>query len=112
VNENNNQNEAIIPQIAIASLFLGVSSLILLVVSFGLGIYVKWLTISDVFGLVFVAGLAAIICGILAKNKIKKERLPGNSITNIGLILGSIAVFLTVLSRFAIFLLFVPWLGA
>ncbi len=112
MNENYSQNSKQIPKIAIVSLFLGVSSLILIVLSFLLGIFVESIGIVSFFGFVSVLGIAAIICGILAKQKMKKENLPGMSIGNIGIIFGGIALFITIFLRFAIFLFFIPWLGA
>ncbi|MDD2371284.1 MAG: hypothetical protein PHQ32_04710 [Firmicutes bacterium] len=110
--DKNIQNNQQIPRIAITSLFLGISSLIILILSFVIGILVTEIGIVSFFNFVSIVGVAAIICGILAKQKIKKENLPGSSIGNIGIILGAIAIFLTIFLRFAIFLFFIPWLGA
>ena len=108
----NNNNKVQIPHLAIISLFSGVSSLLVLLLSFIIGIFVESIGIVSFFGFVFVLGLVGIICGILGRTKIKKEKLKGIGISNIGIILGGIAILLTIFLRFAVFLFFIPWIGA
>ena len=112
MSENTVQSDKRTPKIATAALYLGIGSLIVLMASFVLGFLVESIGIVSFFGVVSVLAVAAIVCGIIARNKITTEKLPGKRTANIGLILGGIALFLTIFLRIAIFLFFIPWLGA
>jgi hypothetical protein len=112
MSENNIQDDTRTPKIALASLYFGMSSLIALLISFVLGILVESIGIVSFFGLIFVLAVAAIVCGAIAKSKIGKEKSPGKRIATTGLVFGLIALFLTFLLRIAIFMFFIPWLGA
>ena len=112
MSENTVQSDQRAPKIATAALYLGIGSLIVLLASFVLGFLVESIGIVSFFGVVSVLALAAIVCGIMARNKIATEKLLGKRSANIGLILGGVALFLTIFLRIAIFLFFIPWLGA
>jgi len=109
--ENISQSDKSTTKLALVSLYLGIGSLIVLVLSIVLGFLVEAIGIVSFFGVVSVLALAAIVLGIIARQKIATEKLPGKRIANTGLIMGLIALFLSVLLRFAVFLFFIPWLG-
>jgi len=98
--------------LATASMYLGIGSLVAFLASIVLGFLVESIGIVSFLGIVSVFALAAIICGIIAHKKIAANKLPGKRAANTGLILGGIALFLTFILRIAIFLFFIPWLGA
>lgn len=112
MSENHVQSDQRTPNTATASIYLGISSLIVLLASVVLGFLVESIGIVSFFGVVFALALAAIICGIIARKKIAAEKLPGKRAANTGLILGGIALFLMIFLQVAIFLFFIPWLGA
>lgn len=111
MDENYNQNDKSTPKSAIVSLYLGIASIFVLLLSIVLGFLVESIGIVSFFNVVFVLALAAIVCGIIARQKITTEKFPGIRTANTGLILGLIAMFLSVFLRFAVFLFFIPWLG-
>ena len=100
------------PKIAISSLFMGIGSLVALLASVVLGFLVESIGIVSFFGIVSVLAVVAIVCGIMGRKKSITENLPGKRAATTGLVLGGIALFLTVFLRIAIFLFFIPWLGA
>lgn len=112
MSDNYTQSDKRTPKIATAALYLGIVSLIVLLVSIVLGFLVESIGIVSFFGVVSVLALAAIVCGIMARKKIATENLPGKHVANTGLIVGGIALLLVILLRIAIFLFFIPWLGA
>jgi hypothetical protein len=110
--ENDVKSNKRVPKIAATSMYFGIGSLLVLLLSMMLGFLIESIGIVSFFGVVSVLGLVAIVCGIMARTKISKEKLSGKLTANIGLILGVIALFLTIFLRIAIFLFFIPWLGA
>ena len=56
----------------------------------------------------FVAGLAAVICGHMARSEIRRapDRLEGDGLAIAGLVLGYLSIALAVLLVFAVFLFF------
>lgn len=112
MNENDVQVSQRAPRIAIVSLSLGIGSFVVLLVSVAVGFLVESIGIVSFLGVVTVLALGAIICGIIAWKKAIKENLPGKRAATIGLIFGGLALFLTVFLRIAVFIFFIPWLGA
>jgi amino acid permease len=112
MNDNVVQGNQRAPKIATVSLFLGIGSLVVLGASVAVGFLVESIGIVNFFGVVTVLALAAIICGIMARKKSITEKLPGKRAATIGLIFGGISLFLTIFLIIAIFLFFIPWLGA
>lgn len=96
-------------QIRLAFL-LGLGSLLMLAVTVVLGILIESVGMVSYFGYVAVLAVAAIVLGVLARQKAD----PGHAKSKLalaGLVLGSIALFLMVAFRVAVFLLFIPMLG-
>ena len=112
MSESTVQSEKRTSKIATVSLYLGIGSLIALLTSLVLGVLVESIGIVSFFGVVSILALAAIVCGIIAQNKIDAEKLPGKRVAINGLIFGVVALLLTIFIRIAIFLFFIPWLGA
>ncbi len=112
MSENNIQSDKRSPKIAQVSLYLGIGSHVVLLASIVLGFLVDSIGIVSYFGVVSALAATAIICGVIARYKIAAEKLSGKRTANIGLILGAIAFILTIFLRVAIFLFFIPWLGA
>lgn len=112
MNEQSVQSETQKPKTAVASLVLGIISLVVLAASVPLGIYIESMGIVSFFNYVTLLALAAIICGIIARGKSAAKNLPVKRTATAGLILGVISLSLTILIRIAIFLFFIPWLGA
>ena len=112
MSENQVQKSTQTPGLALASMYLGIGSLVAFLASILFGFLVESIGIVDFFGVVFALAAAAIVCGIIARNKIAAEKRSGKRTAMIGLILGGIALFLTFVTRVAIFLFFIPWLGA
>jgi len=107
-----NSNEKNMPKTATVSLYLGLGSLIVLIASVIIGLLVESIGMVSFWGAVTGLAIAAIACALIARSTISKEKLPGMRTANTGLILGIIALGLTIFLRVAIFMFFIPWLGA
>jgi hypothetical protein len=110
--ENYIQSDKRVPKIAKVSMYLGISSLIVLLASVVLGFLIESIGIVSFFSAVSILALASIVCSIIARSKILADKLRGIRTANAGLILGAIALSFTIFLRIAIFLFFIPWLGA
>ena len=92
------------PMIALAA---GIISLMFLIAAVMLGIMVEDIGIVSFFSPVLLAAVTAIICGAVAR-----KRVPGSRMGLSGMILGIIVLGLIFIARVAVFLFFLPWLGA
>lgn len=108
----NTQTSSAPPKIALIALILGIISLIVLIASVLAAILIDAIGIVDFFGIVMVLALAGIVCGLIARNKTAAEKRPGNRAATTGLILGIVVLVLVIISRIAVFVYFIPWLGA
>jgi hypothetical protein len=109
---NKIQNEKQTPKIALAAFYLGIGSIVALIASVLLGILVESIGVVTFFSAVTPLALAAVVCGLIAKNKIIAEKSAGQSTATIGLILGALVLVIIVVFRIGVFLFFIPWLGA
>lgn len=100
------------PKVSATFLLLGIVSLVILVVFAVLGFVVERIGVVSIFGIVSVVAIAATICGIAGRKKSIAGNLPGKNTATVGLILGAVALFLTIFFRIAILLFFIPWIGA
>ena len=112
MSENHVEHEHQIPKIASTAMYLGLASLVVLLASVVLGFLVDSLGIVSFFGVVALLAGAAIVCAVLAGNKITAAKLPGRRTAQTGLILGIVTLLLTIFLRILVFLFFIPWLGA
>ena len=93
-------------KISIIALILGIAALFVMGLAVLLGIFIDSIGIASFLNPVLILGLAAIICGISGRRK------AGGRLALWGLVLGCIALFLSLFARIAIFIFFIPWLGA
>lgn len=94
-------------RIAVIALIIGIAALIVFGIGILIGILVESIGITSFLNIVLILGLAAIICGF---SVIKKQE--AKKIAVWGIVLGCCALFLSLLARVAIFIFFIPWLGA
>ena len=112
MNDVNNQQQRRAESLAKVSFYMGISSLLVLLASIVIGLTVESIGMVSFFGFVSVLGLAAIVCGFMAKNQLAQEHANGLKEAKLGLIFGAIALSLTIILRISIFVYFIPWLGA
>ena len=98
--------------LAMAALLLGIGSVVVLAVSILLGILVDSIGITSFYGLIIPLGLAAFICGLIARKKITTEKSADRRVATIGLILGALVLGLLLILIITIFVIFIPGLGA
>ena len=106
------QNNRQTPGVAIAALYLGIGSLVVLVASVLLGWFVESIGIVNFMGVVYLLALLAVVCGIIALKKTGAEKQAGKKAAIAGIIMGAAAVILALGIQVAVFILFIPWLGA
>ncbi|GEM_PF-4137261 len=93
-------------RLANASLLLGIGSMVGLIMAIVLGFLVEDLGMVSLFRMVIPLAFAAVVFGVLARQKIAEEGLPGLGIANTGLYLGIVclvimgAIFLVVATLF------------
>jgi len=85
-----------IPIIAYVTLYLGISSLIVFLLSIILGLTIESMGIISLFFIATCLGVGAIICAVNAKKKIDSADLLAQKYLKLGLMLG-IAVVVTIL---------------
>ena len=99
------------PRIAKISLYLGIISAFLLIISILIGIFVESIGIVSFFGTITFVAAASIICGLIDRKKIIDEKTSGKQTAKIGILLGVIIIGLIFILRISIFIFFIPWLG-
>jgi len=100
------------PGVAVAALYLGIGSLVVLVASVLLGWFVESIGIVNFLGAVYLLALFAIVCGIIALKRTGAEKQAGKKAAVAGIVMGAAAVILALGIQVAVFILFIPWLGA
>jgi uncharacterized protein YqgC (DUF456 family) len=63
-------------------------------------------------GAVYLLALFAIVCGIIALKRTGAEKQAGKKAAVAGIVMGAAAVILALGIQVAVFILFIPWLGA
>ena len=102
-----------VSKIALASLLLGAGSVLALVISVTIAINVESVGAVSLFrGVVLPLSLAAIVTGIIARNKIPVEERNNRNKASIGLIIGIITFGLILIAMIAVALYFIPLLFA
>lgn len=99
------------PKTAKLSLFLGIGSVVALILSIVGGLAVESWGIINLFrSFVSPLSLAAIIVGFLSRRKIAEEGLEGYRAATTGLVLGIISIALVILTMIAAIVFFAPML--
>jgi len=98
--------------ISLAALFLGIGSVIVLMASIALGTLVESIGITMFYGLIIPLGLAAFICGLIARKGITKEKSVDRRFAMLGMVLGAVVLGLLLILITTIFVIFIPGLGA
>ena len=98
--------------IALVALLLGVGSVVVLTVAILLGILVESIGITSFYNLIIPLGLAALICGLIARKKIDIEESANRRAATIGLILGALVLGLLLILTITILIIFIPGPGA
>ncbi len=99
-------------RISLIALFLGVTSMVVLIVSVLTAVFVESVGLVDFFSIVLILALAAVICGLIARGKNAEGKMQGSRAATAGMILGIVVLVLVTIARIAVFLFFLPWLGA
>ncbi len=85
----------------------GLISVVLLAAAIILGFAIDDIGIVSFMSPVMFVALAAIVCGVIAR-----KRVPDSRLGLAGMILGIVVLVFVFIARIAIFLFFLPWLGA
>ena len=98
-------------KIALASLLLGAGSVLAMVLSVVIAVNVETVGAVSLFrGVVLPLSLAAVVTGIIARNKIPAEEKNNRKKASIGLIIGIITFGLVLIAIIAVALFFIPLL--
>ena len=105
--QNNTKQQDAISKLANISLVLGILSLFFFILAIVLGFVIEDIGIVSLMSPVLVVAFAAALSGLLARKKDSQ-----NSKAMTGLVIGIAVMGLSLLLRVAIFIFFLPWLGA
>ena len=95
------------PRTAIASMYLGIGSVVAMLLAILGGFMIEALGIITLFrSIVIPLSAAAVATGIIARRKIAQEELSGHNTATIGLALGILVLLLMVLTIVAVALFF------
>ncbi|MFO7635936.1 MAG: hypothetical protein R6W96_01345 [Clostridia bacterium] len=105
-------NDGKVPFVAKLSLVLGILTLLGIGGSVALGLLFPGLgMINLIRNLAFPLALGALVCGILARQRIIRDGLPGRNIALAGLVMGAASIAMIVLLTVGValfFLIFLP----
>ena len=101
-----------LPGVALASIILGILSVLLIILGIIVGLIVNSIGITSFITPTILLGTGAVICGIMSKNVISAENKANLRIARIGIIAGAVAISVAIITRVMVFVAFIPWLFA
>ncbi len=105
MDENNTIQKPSTPKIAKVALYLGIGSMVAMLLSILTGWLIEVIGFVDLFrGIVIPLSIVSIVCGIIARRRIVAEGLEGLRSATTGMILGIITLSLVLIIMVAVFI--------